>query len=82
MNQQAELSRVQQRIGSLVREFVKERLATNRRQFYIRELHDYIFQKTQIAPASPDRILRQMRLNGECHYTVLSRRESLYELHT
>lgn len=46
----------------------------------MRDLHDYIFQATQIAPASPDRILRELRRKGKCNYVVLDRRASLYEL--
>lgn len=78
--QQENLDRVKANIGEHVSNFVKERWATGQRKFAMRELHDYIFRKTQIAPASPDRILRQLRLDGECDYRVVNRRKSLYEI--
>jgi hypothetical protein len=79
-DQSEELGRVRRRIGDAVRMFIHERLRTKQPQFRMRELHDYILEKTMIAPASPDRILRQLRLDGECDYTVVDRRASLYVL--
>ena len=80
MSQTEELSRVQANIGELVERFVLDRWQTGRPRFYIQDLHDYIAARTQIAPASPDRILRQLRLEGKIDYTVVSRSESCYEI--
>ena len=80
MSQTEELSRVQANIGELVETFVLDRRQTRRPRFYIQDLHDYIAARTQIAPASPDRILRQLRLEGKFDYTVVSRSESCYEI--
>jgi hypothetical protein len=80
MSQTANLDRVKNNIGVHVRAFVKLRWDTDQKRFAMRELHDYIFQQTQTAPASPDRILRQLRLDGEFDYRVVNRKESLYEI--
>ncbi len=80
MSQTANLNRVKNNIGVHVKAFVKLRWDTDQKRFAMRELHDYIFQQTQIAPASPDRILRQLRLDGEFDYQVVNRKESLYEI--
>jgi len=74
------LERVQTNIGDHVAQFMRQRWHDGPQQFHIRELHDWIFQRTQIAPASPDRILRQLRLDGVCDYKVVDRQESLYEV--
>lgn len=79
-NQPEQLDRVSNSISYLVERFVTERLLHGPRTFHMRDLHDYIFQATQIAPASPDRILRELRRKGKCNYVVLDRRASLYEL--
>ena len=73
MSQTEELSRVQANIGELVERFVLDRWQTGQPRFYIQDLHDYIAARTQIAPASPDRILRQLRLEGKFDYKVVNR---------
>ena len=80
MSQTAELSRVQANIGELVERFVLDRWQAGQPRFHIQDLHDYIATRTQIAPASPDRILRQLRLEGKFDYKVVSRSESCYEI--
>lgn len=80
MSQTANLDRVKSNIGVHVQAFVQLRWDANQKRFAMRELHDYIFQQTQIAPASPDRVLRQLRLDGEFDYRVVNRKESLYEI--
>jgi len=80
VSQTAELSRVQANIGQLVEHFVLDRWQSGQRRFHIQDLHDYIAARTQIAPASPDRILRQLRLEGKFDYRVVNRSESHYEV--
>lgn len=80
MSQTEELSRVQANIGELVEKFVLDRWQTAQPRFYIQDLHDYIAARTQIAPASPDRILRQLRLEGKFDYKVVNRSDSCYEV--
>ena len=80
MSQTEELSRVQANIGELVEQFVLDRWQTGEPRFYIQDLHDYIATRTQIAPASPDRILRHLRLEGKFDYKVVNRSDSCYEV--
>jgi hypothetical protein len=80
VSQTAELSRVQANIGELVERFVLDRWQAGQPRFHIQDLHDYIATRTQIAPASPDRILRQLRLEGKFDYKVVSRSDSCYEI--
>ena len=80
MSQTEELSRVQANIGELVQQFVLDRWQTGQPRFYIQDLHDYIAARTQIAPASPDRILRHLRLEGKFDYKVVNRSDSCYEI--
>jgi hypothetical protein len=80
MTQQSELGRVKTNIGELVEAFVLLRWETSQPRFYKRDLHDFIFARTQIAPASPDRILRQLRQEGKFDYQVIDRRASCYQI--
>ena len=80
MSQTAELSRVQANIGDLVERFVLDRWQRGQLRFHIQDLHDYIAARTLIAPASPDRILRQLRLEGKFDYKVVNRSDSCYQI--
>lgn len=57
--------------------FCRERLRQGGR-FHMQELNEYVQQHHESAPASADRILRQLRSEGRVAYEVLSRSESLY----
>jgi hypothetical protein len=46
--------------------------------FHAQELRDFVAARTSVAPASPDRILRDMRRCGQIDYEVVNRRDSLY----
>lgn len=80
MIQQEELNRVKINIGELVEAFILHRWQTGQPRFYMRDLHDYILARTQIAPASPDRILRQLRQDGKFDYEVIDRQASCYQI--
>ena len=71
------LERVKSRIGLLVLEFCRKH-----RTFRMENLRNFISSETSghVAPASPDRILRQLRREGFLDYRVLSRKESLYRV--
>ena len=74
--QQENLERVSSRIGRAIIEFCQEH-----RRFHADELRKHVVRETGIAaPASADRILRDLRQRGVVRYTVLNRRESLYEV--
>lgn len=80
MSQTAELSRISNNIRGHILAFGKERLAAGQPQFFMQDLHEYIRRNASVAPASPDRILRQLRKDGEINYRVVSRSASHYEL--
>jgi Fe2+ or Zn2+ uptake regulation protein len=72
----ANLERVSSRIGAAVLSFCQAH-----KQFHAGELHQHVEQATGVsAPASADRILRDLRQRGVVEYRVVSRRESLYEV--
>ena len=81
MNEQEDnLDRVKNAIGDQVEAFIKDRWASGKLMFFIKELHDYIAARLEIAPASPQRILQQLRLEGKINYVVLDRRASKYQV--
>jgi len=49
-------------------------------KFHAEELRDYVIERCpEIAPDSPGRILRELRLRGKLNYRVINRRQSLYQ---
>jgi len=46
--------------------------------FRAQELRDHVAAQVQTAPASPDRVMRKMRQDGEINYEFVNRRGSLY----
>ena len=71
-----ERERVYQKIARHVLEFRDANLG---RDFHAEELRAYVLgQAPEIAPDSPGRILRDLRLQGLLDYIVINRRESLY----
>jgi hypothetical protein len=74
MNQ--DLSRVSGRLASAITDFVGGRKGV---EFTAAELHAHVEQATgKAAPASADRVLRDLRQRGKLSYTLLSRSKSLY----
>jgi hypothetical protein len=75
--EQAEnLERVRSRIGRAIVAFCRER-----KRFHADELRAAVAEATGIAaPASADRILRDLRQRGVINYRVINRHESLYEV--
>lgn len=78
--QRQNLARVRDRIGPLVLAFCRARLAAGNATFRVAELHEHVRAALSVAPASADRILRDLRRAGSLDYRVLNRRESLYEI--
>lgn len=75
-----DLIRVESKIGDVVKEFCRERL---NKSFTSEELRAYVIKHApESAPASSDRILRDLRQKGELSYTLLSRSESLYQVNS
>lgn len=75
--QGAHLERARDCIAPLIRAFWAERRAADG-AFTADELRDYVGARLEAAPASPDRILRAMRQDGELDYVVVNRKRSQY----
>ena len=72
-----ERARVFSRIAPFIMQFKAERASST---FHADELRTYVIERVpDIAPASPDRILRELRLLGKLDYVVINRRQSLYQ---
>jgi hypothetical protein len=73
--QAAHLSRVKSRIVHAILTFLRAH-----KRFRADDLRKYVAETTGIAaPASADRVLRDLRQRKIIDYRVISRRESLYE---
>lgn len=74
--EQAEhLERVSSRIARSIIDFCR-----GHKQFYAEELRQHVIATTGVAaPASADRILRDLRKRGIIDYVVLDRRLSFYQ---
>jgi hypothetical protein len=78
--QQENLDRVSSRIAWAIVRFLCERLASINHFFHADELRAAVIRDTGIAaPASADRVLRDLRQKKKIGYRVVNRRESLYE---
>jgi len=75
--QQENIERVNERIGGAVLAFMRQ---TRGRQFFADDLRRYVRVAVgEVAPGSPDRILRMLRQARRLDYRVVSRSLSLYE---
>lgn len=77
-----DIKRVSSNIQTAIKSFCKSRLQSNNELFFIGDLTRYVsnFPGVKCAPASPDRILRNMRKNGTVNYVVANRSKSLYKV--
>jgi len=74
-----ERKRVATRIAPSIRRFFVHH--GSGKKFHAEELRGWVHRETGIlAPASADRILRDLRQKSMLNYKILSRRESLYEI--
>lgn len=73
------LERVHAAIGPIVLRFCADRLLFGG-LFRADELRDYVAESVPTAPASSDRILRQLKQEGAVDYEVVNRRGSLYRV--
>ena len=77
MNQQTiNLARVTAAIGKAVLKFCSSRGVNG--TFHASELHEYVGD--QVAPASADRVLRNLRQKGYVDYVIVDRRASFYAI--
>jgi hypothetical protein len=78
MSDKEERRRVYSRIGPLIMAYARDHVG---RAFHAEDLRQYVLELApEIAPDSPGRILRELRLNGQLDYVVINRRQSLYLL--
>ncbi len=82
LEQQPQLEHVSGAIAQLILGFVRGRLRSGQTEFHASELHEHIARHTEgfSAPASADRILRDLRRKGLVRYVVVNRRASLYRV--
>lgn len=75
------LDRVSARIGGAIVKFYEQRKDSGRPEFHAGDLRAFVISCVghALAPASPDRILRDLRKRGILDYKVMSRSQSLYE---
>jgi hypothetical protein len=72
-----ERGRVYGKIAPLIMQFYRDHSG---QRFHVEQLRRYVESTTpDIAPDSPGRILRELRLEGKLNYVVLDRRASLYQ---
>ena len=72
-----ERARVYSRIAPLIMMFSRDYAG---QQFSAEQLRQYVLRiAPDIAPDSPGRILRALRLEGRLDYVVINRRQSLYQ---
>lgn len=74
VEQKAQLARVRSVLGQSVLDFAQEHQA----EFFADELRAYVLRRTNVAPSSPDRILRDLRHRRLINYVVVNRRASRY----
>jgi hypothetical protein len=76
--QQENLDRVSQRIAPAVLAFCQ---SIGLKEFFADDLRRYVRRMVgEVAPGSPDRVLRDLRRKGMIDYRVVSRSESLYQM--
>jgi hypothetical protein len=52
------------------------------REFHVDTMRKFVILRVgKVAPDSPGRVLRELRLEGRLDYSVLNRRQSLYKFH-
>ena len=76
MNEQTQqLNRVRTAIAKYVTDFIDEHEG---RTFSNAELHNYVAERSPIAPGSADRVLRDLKSKGAVRYELRDRSKSLY----
>jgi hypothetical protein len=74
--QEVELQRVKMKTSDWIKQFFDAHQLGE--QFHAEDLHEFVKAKANIAPASADRIMRDMKQSGEINYEVVNRSQSLY----
>lgn len=82
MSEQDEnLERVSHRIRPAIWQFYQSKKLKGQPRFFAAELRDFVVRMVghALAPASPDRVLRDLRRKHVLDYRVVSRSQSIYE---
>jgi hypothetical protein len=79
--QRANLGRVQQSIGWAVERWCRERVLSGQRTFRGEDLEAGVAAMVRCTPGSPLRLLREAMRHGVIPGRLLSRADSLYQLH-
>ena len=74
MNEQ-HITRVSASIAPYVCHFFDERI---NQEFHGIDLHNFVSERTMIAPGSADRIMRMLKASGKVNYEVVNRAKSKY----
>jgi hypothetical protein len=79
--QAAHLERVTSKLSAAILLFCKQRIAACRPEFHMEDIRGFLTtEAVEFAPASPDRVLRQLRKLRAVDYVVVNRAESLYRI--
>lgn len=78
--QEQQLARVIGALGRAILSFARSRKATGQVEFHADELREWVAARCTAAPASADRVLRDLRRAGIVSYTIVNRRASLYRI--
>ncbi len=78
--QAVQLDRVVRGIGEHVLAFCRLRWSDRRPVFQLADLAAFVQERANVAPSSPDRVLRELRRAGFIAYRVQNRAASRYEL--
>lgn len=78
--QEQELARVSGAISKAILGFLRARLNNGYTEFHAAELRDWVAASVATAPASADRVMRDLRKTGRIAYHVVNRARSLYRI--
>lgn len=76
--QAKQLERVKGSIADVILDFFKSKKVGD--HFFASDLHAFVGSRASIAPASADRVMRDLRQAGTIGYTVVSRSNSEYQV--
>lgn len=76
--QEQQLDRVRGKLQPMILDFYHQRLSSEPK-FFAADLRRFIASQSLVAPASPDRVLRDLRQRRKLNYRVLNRAASQYE---
>lgn len=76
--QAAQLYRVAANLAEIVMDFLW--LKGTGSTFHMADLQSFVAERCKSAPASPDRILRDLRQRQRCDYKIVDRRGSKYKI--